>query len=179
MSPFLRFFTPTNVLLPSIFRKLVGITLLSLRSSLSFCRGILHFFLTSAAAFFISLALNAARFSNLFCRIKRQPQAWWFFEVEEAVSERRKAFATANRSDEDRQACFSGFVHTFSVITKAKAEAWQATCLSHSPKSNPKFVYFVLSSVDGYSSFSPLMFIIYFAITGTNWFSNLSVKNCV
>ena len=60
--------------------------------------------LSSAAALFTSLAMNAAKSSIPFGRIKRPPKAWWSAEVEEAVSERRKAFATGHRSDEDRQA---------------------------------------------------------------------------
>ena len=58
--------------------------------------------LSSAAALFTSLALNADKSSVSFGRIKRHPKAWWSSEVEEAVSERRKAFAVAHRSDEDR-----------------------------------------------------------------------------
>ena len=45
--------------------------------------------LPSAAALFTSLALNAAKFSILFNRIKPHPKAWWSAEVEEAVSERQ------------------------------------------------------------------------------------------
>ena len=60
--------------------------------------------LPSAVTLFISLALNAAKSSIPFGRIKRPPKAWWSAEVEGAVSERRKAFAAAHRSDEDRQA---------------------------------------------------------------------------
>ena len=60
------------------------------------------FSLSSAAALFISLALNAAKSSIPFGHIKRHPKAWWSAEVEGAVSERRKAFAAAHRSDEDR-----------------------------------------------------------------------------
>ena len=46
---------------------------------------------------------------------------------------------------------------TSSVIAKAKAkaEAWQTTCSSLSPKSNPKSVYSLLRSVAGFSSSSP------------------------
>ena len=75
--------------------------------------------------------------------------------MEDAVSERRKAVAVAaaHRSDEDRQAYISASQRASSVI--AKAEAWQATCFSLSPKSNPKFVYSLLRSVAGSpSSFS-------------------------
>ena len=67
--------------------------------------------LSSAAALFTSLALNvalnAAKSSIPFGRIKRPPKAWWSAEVESAVSERCKAFAGAHRSDEDRQAYIS------------------------------------------------------------------------
>ena len=57
--------------------------------------------LSSAAALFTSLTLNAAKSSIPFSRIKLPPKAWWSAEVEQAVSERRKAFAAAHRSDED------------------------------------------------------------------------------
>ena len=63
--------------------------------------------LSSAAALFTSLALNAAKFSIPFGRIKRPPKAWWSAEVEEAVSEKRKTFAATHRSDEDCQAYIS------------------------------------------------------------------------
>ena len=81
------------------------------------------FSLSSAAALFFSPALNAAKSSISFGRIKRHPKAWWSAEVEGAVSERRKAFATAHRSDEDRQAYISASRRASSVIAKAKAEA--------------------------------------------------------
>ena len=86
--------------------------------------------LSSAAALFTFLALNAAKSSIPFGRIKRPPNAWWSAEVEEAVSERRKAFAAAHRSDEDRQAYISASRRASSVIAKAKAELWQTTCSS-------------------------------------------------
>ena len=63
--------------------------------------------LSFAATLFTSLALNVAKSSILFGRIKRHPKAWWSAEVEEAVSERRKAFAAAHRSDEDRHVYIS------------------------------------------------------------------------
>ena len=68
--------------------------------------------------------------------------------MEEAVSERHKAFAAAHRSDEDRQAYISAPRRASSVNAKAKAEAWQTTCSSLSPKSNPKTVY----SLTGYQN---------------------------
>ena len=110
--------------------------------------------LSSAAALFTSLALNAAKFSIPFGRIKRPPKAWWSAEVEQAVGERRRAFATAHRSDEDCQAYISASRRALSVIAKAKAEAWQTTCTSLSPKSNPKSVHSLLRSIAGSPSSS-------------------------
>ena len=110
--------------------------------------------LSSAAALFTSLALNAAKSSIPFGRIKRHAKAWWSAEVEQAVSERRKAFAAAHRSDEDCQAYISSSRRASSVIAKAKAEAWQTTCSSLSPRSNPKSVHSLLRSIAGSSSSS-------------------------
>ena len=106
--------------------------------------------LSSAAVLFTSLALNAAKSSIPFGHIKRPPKAWWSAEVESAVSERRKAFAAAHRSDEDRQAYISASRRASSVIAKAKAEAWQTTCSSLSPKS----VHSLLRSIAASSSSS-------------------------
>ena len=69
------------------------------------------------------------------------------------VSERRKAFAAAHRSDEDRQAYITASRRASSV--KAKAETRQTTCSSLSPKSNPKSVYSLLCSIAGSPSSSP------------------------
>ena len=109
---------------------------------------------SSAAALFTSLALNAAKSSIPFDRIKRPLKAWWSAEVESAVSERRKAFPAAHRSDGDRQAYISAFRRTSSAIAKAKAKAWQTTCSSLLPKSNPKSVHSLLRSVAGSPSSS-------------------------
>ena len=79
--------------------------------------------LSSAAALFTSLALNAAKSSIPFDRITRPPKAWSSAEVESAVSERLKALAIAHRSDADRQAYISASRRASSIIAKAKAEA--------------------------------------------------------
>ena len=50
-----------------------------------------------AAALFTSLALNAAKSSITFSRIKRHPKSWWSAEVKDAVSERHKAFAASQK----------------------------------------------------------------------------------
>ena len=110
--------------------------------------------LSSAAALFTSLTLNAAKSSIPFGRIKRPPKAWWSAEVESAVSERRKAFAAAHRTDEDRRAYISASRRASSVIAKAKAEAWLTSCSSLSPRSNPKSVQSLLCSIVGSSSSS-------------------------
>ena len=105
--------------------------------------------LSSAAALFTSLALNAAKSSIPFGRIKRHPKAWWSAEVRGAVSERGKAFVASHRSNEDLQAYISASRRASSVIAKAKAEAWQTTCSSFSPKSNPKSVHSLFRSIAG------------------------------
>ena len=74
--------------------------------------------------------------------------------MEQAVGDRCKAFATAHSSDEDRQAYISASRRASSVIAKAKAEAWQTTCTSLSPKSNPKSVHSLLNSITGSPSSS-------------------------
>ena len=108
-----------------------------------------YFFLSlsSAAVLITFLAPDAARSFVPFGRIKRQPQAWWFPEVEETVREKRKAFVAAHKGDEYRQTYISASRHASSVIAKAKAEAWQMTCSFLSPKS----VYSLLRSVAGFS----------------------------
>ena len=79
---------------------------------------------SSAAALFIFLTLNMAKVFIPFGRIKRHSKAWWFSEVEDAVSKRHKAFAAAHGSEEDCQAYISASRHASSVIAKAKAKAW-------------------------------------------------------
>ena len=74
--------------------------------------------------------------------------------MESTVSERRKAFAAAHRSDKNHQAYISASRRASSVIAKAKAEAWQTTCSSLSPKSNPKSVHSLLRSIAGSPSSS-------------------------
>ena len=109
-------FAPTNVPLPSIFKKLVGMTLpftltltvLLQRKETSISlqkdsedqskRQSEYSSLSSAAALFTSLTLNATKSSIPFGGIKRHPKAWWSAEVEEAVNEKRKALNFGCRS---------------------------------------------------------------------------------
>ena len=109
-------------------------------------------FLFSAAALYTSLALNAVKSSIPFGRIKCHPKVWWSAEVESAVSKRRKAFVVAQGSDEDQQAYISASRCASSVI--AKADAWQTTCSSLSPKSNPNSVHSLICSIAGSPSSS-------------------------
>ena len=98
----LRSFTPTNVPLPSIFRKLAGMTLvLTLTLTVLLQRNTRLFSLSSTATLFTFLAVNVATSSIPFSCITRHSIAWWSAEVEEAISERRKDFDAAHRSDED------------------------------------------------------------------------------
>ena len=64
---------------------------------------------------------------------------------------RWKAFAVVHG---DRQAYISASQLAFSVIAKAKTEAWQTTCSSLSPRSNPKSVHSLLHSIVGSPSSS-------------------------
>ena len=67
--------------------------------------------------------------------------------MEVAVGERSKAFAAAQRSDEDRQAYIAASRRASSVFSKAKAEAWKTTCLPSCPNltQNLSTLFFVLS----------------------------------
>ena len=154
--PFLSLWSlaPTSFLLFLIFRKLVGMALPPTLIFTVLLQRNTRLFLFPLLELFTSLSLNAAKSSIPFGRIKRYPKAWWSAEVEGAVSKRRKAFATAHRSNEDRQAYISASRRALSVIPKAKTEAWQTTCSSLSPKSNTKTVYSLLRSIAGSSSSS-------------------------
>ena len=74
--------------------------------------------------------------------------------MESAISERHKAFAAAHKSDDDRHAYTSASRRASSVIAKAKVEAWQTSCFSLSPNSNPKSVHSLLHFIAGSPSSS-------------------------
>ena len=82
--------------LPSIFKKLVKITLLF--NSTFTVLPQRNIPLSSAAALFTSLVLNAANVFIPIDRIKPQFQAWWSADVKKAVNETCKAFVAAKRS---------------------------------------------------------------------------------
>ena len=68
--------------------------------------------------------------------------------MEGAVREGHKAFASAHRSDEERQVYITASRHASFAISKTKANAWLETCSSLSPES----VYFILHAVASYPS---------------------------
>ena len=89
--------------------------------------------LAAAAALSTSLVLNATKSSIPFGRIKRHPKARWSAEVEEAVSERRKAFAAVHRSNEKRQVYIStSDVHYLSSPRPKQKHGRRLTLLSGS-----------------------------------------------
>ena len=108
---------PQTVPLPPLFHsKMVPFLRFSESSLGRLCFSLLTFTvvlhkntLLSPLVLLSSLALNAAKFSIPFGRIKLQLQAWWSPKVEDALSVRCKAFAAALRSDKDRWACISAY----------------------------------------------------------------------
>ena len=100
--------------------------------------------LSLSSALFTSLALNVAKSSIPFGRIKRPLKAWWAAEVKGAVSERHKAFAAAHRSDDDRQAYISASRQS-SPRPRLKQTFTQICKLSSSLYSWFSFLVFLLS----------------------------------
>ena len=118
----LRSFAPTSVPLPSTFGKLAGMILP--------CTLTLTVLLQSnTRLFFFPLQLlsllsgTGPNFPFLSTASNANLKPGGSAEVESAVSERRKAFAAAHRSDQDCQAYISASRRASSVIAKAKAEA--------------------------------------------------------
>ena len=111
--------------------------------------------LFSAAAIFTSLALNMAKVSIPFGRIKRHPKAWWSAEAEEVGSERRIAFTAAHRSDEVCQAYISASQHAASVFAKPKVRHSRQLA----PFSRPNLILtlYIISFVLLLAHLSPLL----------------------
>jgi len=97
-----------------------------------------------AARSFSLLLLNAAKASILFGRLGRPPKAWWSKEAELAVRDRWKAC-----SEIHRLAYVEASRRVSSVISRAKAETWQATYNNLPPRSNPRAVFNLLNTVAG------------------------------
>ena len=139
---------------PSTFRKLAEMTLPpTLTPTVLLQRNLVSFSFLCCCSLYL-FGTECGQIFHSFGRIKRHPKAWWSAEVKVAVSERRKAFAAAHRSDEDCQDYISASRRASSVIAKAKAEAWQTTCSSFSPKLNPKSVHSLLRCIAGSPSLS-------------------------
>ena len=105
--------------------------------------------LSEATHTFTKLLNDAATSAIFFGRINRPAKAWWSPEVADAVAKRRKAFAKAHCSEEDRQHYIATSRYTSTVISKAKAKSWQNTCCSLSPKTRPSEVFSLLRSISG------------------------------
>ena len=98
--------------------------------------------LSEATHIFTKLLNDAATSAIPFGSISRPAKAWWSPEVADAVAKRRKAFAKAHCSEEDRQHYITTYTST--VISKAKAKSWQKTCSSLSPKTRPSEFFSLL-----------------------------------
>ena len=72
---------------------------------------------------FTKLLNDAATSAIPFGSINRPAKAWWSPEVADAVAKRRKAFAKAHCSEEDRQHYITTSRYTYTVINKAKAKS--------------------------------------------------------
>ena len=105
--------------------------------------------LSEATHTFTKLLNDAATSAIPFGSINRPAKAWWSPEVADAVAKRRKAFAKAHCSEEDRQHYIATSRYTSTVINKAKAKSWQNTCSSLSPKTRPSEVFSLLRSISG------------------------------
>ena len=105
--------------------------------------------LSEANQSFTQLVHDAAIFAIPYGSINHSPKAWWSPEIAAAGADRRKAFAKAHRSEQDRQAYIAQSRYTSTVISKAKAASWQKTCTSLSPKTRPSAVFSLLRSISG------------------------------
>ena len=105
--------------------------------------------LSEATHTFTKLLNDAATSAIPFGIINRPTKAWWSSEVADAVAKRRKTFAKAHCSEEDRQHYIATSRYTSTVITKAKAKSWQNTCSSLSPKTRPSEVFSLLCTISG------------------------------
>ena len=103
--------------------------------------------LSEATHTFTKLLNDATTSAIPFGGINRPTKAWWSSEVADAAAKRRKAFAKAHCSEEDRQHYIATSRYTSTVISKAKAKSWQKTCSSLSPKTRPSEVFSLLRSI--------------------------------
>ena len=155
---YLSLFRSSRHPLPSTFGKLAGMTLSPALTSTILLQRNTRLFFSSAAAFFTSLALNVAKSFIPFGRIKRPPKAWWSAEVEDAVSERRKAFAAVHRSDEDRRAFIFASRRASSVIAKARLRhGRQLALLFHSNQTRKLYTLFSALSLALLPRLPPLL----------------------
>ena len=90
-----------NVIFLSISRKRLGMTCSSLLLNTVLLQRYTALSFFSTAIHSIFLVLDVTKSSHLFDRINRQSRAWLFFEVEEPIRERRKAFCSAQKENRE------------------------------------------------------------------------------
>ena len=103
--------------------------------------------LSEATHTFTKLSNDAATSAIPFGSTNRPAKAWWSSEVADAVAKRRKAFAKAHCSEEDRQNYISISRYTSTVISKAKLSHGRKLALAFllKPVSVKSFHYFTQS----------------------------------
>ena len=99
-----------------------------------------------------SLTLNAAKFSTPFSRVENFNPDDLLKWKKQVVIDVRFLLLLIEVMKIDR---LTTLPPNMPFIAKAKAETWQATCSSLSPKCNSKSVYSLFRSVPGSSSSSP------------------------
>jgi len=93
---------------------------------------------------FFSFHLNTAKASILFGRLGHLLKAWWCKEAELAVRDR-----WSTRSKARRLTYVEASQRASSVISRAKAKTWQATCSNLSPRSNLCSLFNLINFVAG------------------------------
>ena len=103
--------------------------------------------ISKATDTFTKLLNDDATSAISFGSINRLAKAWWSSEVADAVVKRRKAFANAHCSEEDRQNYISISRYTFIVISRLKLSHGRKLALAFLLKPVPvkPFLYFAPS----------------------------------
>ena len=113
--------------------------------------------LSSATALFISLAVNMAKSFIPFSHIRRQPLAWWCFEVKEEGKVARLLFTLTKVKKTDRLAPQLLSMHRLSSRTRKRQRHYPRN-VGLSTKSDPKsasYFYHSVASSASSSSSSP------------------------
>ena len=105
--------------------------------------------LSEATSTLTKLFNDAAASTISFSNINHPAKAWWSPKIADAIAKCQKAFAKAHRPKEDCQNYITISRYTSTVISKAKADSWQKTCSSLSPKTCPSQIFSLLCSISG------------------------------